>query len=219
MKFKDALERWNERYRQAEGFLFGDGPNRWLAHQVEWLDRLAAAPRVRGEAPRGLSVADGEGRNSVWLAGRGWSVDAFDFSPIAVQRARQFAAARTADVNFSIADLADANWPPERYQAVIAIFFQFASPELRAAAFSGMARALEPGGLLVIEGYGLRQLQYRTGGPGVAENLYTLPMLLAAFDGWPTLASRDADVDLVEGTGHVGRSHVVSLVLRKPERR
>lgn len=216
-EFKDARERWNERYRQADGLLFGAEPNRWLAQQARWLDDLAAQRVPGGKVPRAQCVADGEGRNSVWLAQRGWSVDAFDLSPVALGRARELAAAHSVKVNFEAIDLAQAQWAPARYDAVIAIFFQFAPPALRAGTFEGIARTLVPGGLLVLEGYGLRQMQYRTGGPGVAENLYTLSMLLSAFDGWPLLASRDADLDLREGSGHVGRSHLVSVVLRKPD--
>ncbi len=76
---------------------------------------------------------------------------------------------------------------------------------------------MRPGGLLVIEGYGMRQLVYKTGGPGVAENLYTLGLLGEAFHGWSVLESRDCDAELAEGTAHVGASHIISAVFRKPD--
>ncbi|MEK9721461.1 MAG: class I SAM-dependent methyltransferase, partial [Quisquiliibacterium sp.] len=111
---------------------------------------------------------------------------------------------------------ADWDWQPGTFDAVVAIFIQFAAPELRQAIFSGVHQTLKPGGLLILEGYGLRQLVHRTGGPGVAENLYTMPMLLQAFDGWQILASRDADLPVHEGQGHEGISHLVSMTARKP---
>jgi len=204
--FNDARQTWDRRFSQAEGTLFGSDPNRWLAAQGP---RLSPGARV-------LCIADGEGRNGVWLAERGCDVVSFDISPVGVDRARRLAAQRGVRLDARIADIAGWHWEPDAYDAVVGIFFQFAGPALRQRIFEGLAATLAPGGLLILEGYGPRQLRYRTGGPGVQENLYTMPMLLHAFDGWPVLASRDADVDMAEGSGHHGRSHVVSAVLRKP---
>jgi hypothetical protein len=82
--------------------------------------------------------------------------------------------------------------------------------------FDGFRRALRPRGVLLIEGFGLRQLHYRSGGPGVAENLYRADRLDASFPGWEILASRDADIVLDEGRGHAGLAHSVAAVYRKP---
>ena len=204
--FHDARERWNARFASADGFLFGRDPNRWLAASAGW---LAPASRV-------LSVADGEGRNGVWLARQGHRVTAFDLSDVGVGRAAALAAEQGVELELKAADVAQWKWEPDAYDAVAAIFIQFAGPDLRARIFEGIGATLRPGGVLILEGYGPRQLVYRTGGPGVAENLYTMPMLLEAFAGWDILASRDADLELEEGAGHAGRSHVISLVLRKP---
>jgi SAM-dependent methyltransferase len=119
-------------------------------------------------------------------------------------------------VAFERANLDDWSWLPTQYDAVLAIFFQFASPDLRDRVLPQMARSLRPGGLLVIEGYGPRQMIHRTGGPGVLENLYTSRLLADHFRDMDVLAWRDADIELSEGSGHVGRSHVVSALLRKP---
>lgn len=206
-EFEDARTQWDRRFATAKGFLFGSDPNRWLEQSAHWIRPGA----------RVLSIADGEGRNGVWLAQHGFRVTAFDLSPIGVERAREFAASRGVTLDLQIASLAQWPWHTASFDAVAAIFVQFAPPELRAQMFAGIRDALQPGGVLVIEGYGLRQLEYKTGGPGIAEHLYTVPMLLRAFDGWAVLASRDADTTLAEGEGHRGRSHVVSMVLRKPE--
>lgn len=206
--FDDARARWDRRFVEADGFLFGRAPNLWLAAGVHWLRPGAQV----------LSVADGEGRNGVWLARQGFRVTAFDLSPVGVERARELAAEAGVAIDLRVADAADWPWQATRYDAVAAIFVQFAPPALRDRIFAGIQEALVPGGVLILEGYGPRQIGYATGGPGILEHLYTMPMLLRAFDGWDILASRDADAVLDEGAGHRGRSHLVSMVLRKPAR-
>lgn len=205
-EFQDARTQWDRRFAAAKGFLFGSEPNRWLESNAHWIPRGA----------RVLSIADGEGRNGVWLAQHGLRVTAFDLSPIGIERAREFAASRGVTLELREASLAQWPWHTASFEAVAAIFVQFAPPELRERMFEGIREALVPGGVLILEGYGLRQLDYKTGGPGIAEHLYTVPMLLHAFEGWTVLASRDADAVLAEGEGHRGRSHLVSMVLRKP---
>lgn len=216
MEFKDAAQRWDKRYREANGFLFGTEPNGWLASQARWLDLRAASCLALGRKPRVLAVADGEGRNGVWLARRGWQVVSFDFSAVAVEKARAFAAREAVEVDTQRADLDAWAWEPAQWDAVVAIFFQFAAPALRDRVLPAMLESLKPGGLLIIEGYGPRQMEYRTGGPGVLENLYTSQLLQEHFRGLDVLAWRDADADVNEGSGHHGKSHLISAVVRKP---
>ncbi len=204
--FTDARQTWDARYAKADGFLFGEAPNEWL---------VASAHHLRHGASV-LCLADGEGRNSVWLARQGMNVTAFDISAVGVDRARGYAQRAGVSIDLRVSEIAQWAWEPVAFDAVAAIFIQFAPPALRTRIFSGIAQTLVPGGLLIIEGYGLRQLTYRTGGPGIAENLYTMPMLVQAFDGWHILASRDVDREVREGSGHSGMSHLISLVLRKP---
>ncbi len=205
-EFDDARETWDRRFAAADGLLFGEEPNPWLAEHHRL---LPAGGRV-------LCVADGESRNGVFLAAAGFDVTAFDISPVAVDKARALAAQRGVELELLVADA--ARWPfePDACDAVVAIFIQFASPELRARLFDGFRRTLRPGGVLLIEGYGERQLRYRTGGPGIPENLYQMRRLHMAFAGWEILASRDADVILAEGAAHAGISHTVAAVYRKP---
>ena len=129
-----ALERWNGRY-SAPGFLFGEAPNVYLTSQAARLPRNG----------RALSVADGEGRNSVWLASRGLAVDALDFSPVAVAKARALAAARGVPVNFAVANVVELAWPAATYDVIAAIFIQFATPAERSQLFKWFMRALKPG--------------------------------------------------------------------------
>ena len=99
---------------------------------------------------------------------------------------------------------------------MIAIFIQFADPALRARIFEGMVRCLKPGGLLVLQGYAPRQLEFRTGGPPLVAHMYTPELLHDAFRGMEILDLREYETDLAEGAGHKGHSAVIGLVARKP---
>ncbi len=198
-----ALERWNGRY-SAPGFLFGEAPNAYLASKIALLPK-------RGRA---LSVADGEGRNSVWLAEQGLSVDALDFSPVAISKARAFAASRGVSINFAQANVVGVEWPTAMYDVIAAIFTQFATPEERTNLFRWFKRALKPGGLLILQGYRVEQLGYGTGGPPERDHLYTPELLSEAFAGWNVLELASYDADVQEGSGHKGLSALTGLTAR-----
>lgn len=199
------LSRWNQRFG-AEEYIFGTAPNAFLAAHKPLLP-------VRGRA---LSVADGEGRNSVWLAEQGLEVSAFDFSPVGVAKARRLAAERGVRVHYDVASVYDWRWPQAMFDVVAAIFVQFADPAMRAFMFERMVAALAPGGLVLLEGYSPKQLEYRSGGPSQVENLYTAPMLREAFGALEILQLVEYEADLTEGTRHSGRSALIDLVARKP---
>ncbi|WP_332826354.1 SAM-dependent methyltransferase [Ramlibacter sp.] len=202
--FDDPAGTWNRRFSES-GYLFGTEPNGWL---VEHADLWEAGQRV-------LSIADGEGRNSVWLAQRGLTVDAFDISEVGVRKARDFARITGVRVNFAIADIAQLRWPQNIYDGVAAIFFQFADPALRARIFQGIVNCLKPGGTLVLQGYTPKQLEYRTGGPPFASHMYTPELLREAFAGMEILELREYEADLAEGNGHKGHSALIGMVARK----
>lgn len=199
------MNRWNERYA-GEGFLFGTAPNAFLRAQRHRLPASGSA----------LAVADGEGRNGVWLAEQGLDVLAVDASEVGLAKSRRLAAERGVTLAWELGDLASWDFGRERFDVIAAIFIQFADPALRTRIFDGMRAALKPGGVLLLEGYRPEQLDYRTGGPSELANLYTEPMLREAFAGLHIeyLASYDAELD--EGAGHRGMSALIDLVARKP---
>ncbi|MDE2048854.1 MAG: class I SAM-dependent methyltransferase, partial [Betaproteobacteria bacterium] len=204
-RFEDARATWDARFSQP-GLLFGAQPNRFLAAQAPLL-----APHRRV-----LCVADGEGRNSIHLALLGHAVTAFDVSPVAVSKAQRWAAERGAVVDYHAASVQSWGWLPARYDVVVAIFIQFADPQMREALFAGMWRTLAPGGLLLLQGYTPKQLDYRTGGPGKAENLYTPALLRALLPQAEWQLLRETEDVLDEGPAHSGRSALIEAVARKP---
>jgi SAM-dependent methyltransferase len=202
--FNTPHQTWNQRFA-AEHFVFGEEPNAYLKSQ--------AAHLVPGTA---LAVADGEGRNGVWLAQQGLQVDAFDFSDNAVRKARALAQSRQVVVNFVCSDWPSFVWQPAHYDNVVGIFFQFATPEERSQLFARMLACLKPGGTLIIQGYTPRQLDFNTGGPGKLAHLYDEALMLDAFGELDILDLRTYEAEIAEGTGHQGMSGLLGLTARKP---
>jgi len=210
MSHPDAEQFWSGRYTAAgDDYLFGTAPNKFLKSQLHRL-----RPGLKA-----LSVADGEGRNSVWLAEEGLAVTAVEVSPVALHKARRLAVTRHAEVDFVLADILKWGWPEGGYDIVAGIFIQFAAPAERSFLFERMQAAIRPGGLLLLQGYTPKQLEYRTGGPSAVENLYTERLLKEAFTDMEILELREHEDILEEGSGgqrgHWGRSALIDLVARK----
>jgi len=201
---RDARQHWDERFA-APGYRFGTAPNRFLEAQKH---RLAKGQRA-------LAVADGEGRNGVWLARQGLDVTSVDISPVGQAKARALAKEAGVAMEIIEADLAAWPWPIAAFDVVVAIFIQFAPPPVRAKIFAGMQAALKPGGLLILEGYRPKQLEYGTGGPPQAENMYTRALLESAFAGLEILHLAEYDAEIAEGSGHKGMSALIDLVAKK----
>jgi SAM-dependent methyltransferase len=200
----DAI-RWNRRF-DGDDFVFGTEPNQWLR-------RHAASLLAHG---RILCVADGEGRNSVWLAKQGFQVDAFDISEVGLAKARKLAAHAGVAVNYQVADCDSFAWPVAAYDGIVAIFVQFADPDLRRRLFCHMVASLKAGGVLILQGYTPKQLEYKTGGPSAVSHLYTETMLREAFAQLEVIDLRQYETELSEGSGHHGRSALIGMVGRRP---
>jgi SAM-dependent methyltransferase len=200
----DEYERWEGRFA-APDYIFGKGPNYFLAACKPLLPRSG----------RALAVADGEGRNGVWLAEQGLEVVSIDFSPSAQEKARALARERGVALAVEQVDVHDWSYPPAAFDVVAEIFTQFSTPAERARKWEGMRRTLKPGGLLIIAGYRPKQLEYGTGGPKAVENLYTSAMLGAAFGDFRDLHIVEEDLEMHEGTAHAGMSAVINFSARK----
>jgi SAM-dependent methyltransferase len=195
---------WDKRFSTPE-YVFGEAPNAFLASQAHLLG-----------SGKALAVADGEGRNSVWLAQQGLSVDAFDFSAPAIAKAQALAVKHQVRVSFMCSDWQSFDWPTAHYDLVAGIFFQFAAPDERAELFEKIKDSLKPGGVLVIQGYGKNQLKYNTGGPGKLDHLYDDALMREAFADYEVLVCNTYETSITEGAGHSGMSALVGFVARKP---
>jgi SAM-dependent methyltransferase len=197
--------RWQARFATPD-YAFGKEPNYFLKS-------------CRGLLPpsgRALAVADGEGRNCVWLAEQGLDVLSLDFSPAAQRKARALAAERRVKVSFVQADAHAWDYPELAFDVVVEVFAQFSSPDERAEKWAGMRRTLKPGGLLIVQGYTPKQLQYGTGGPKRLENLYTRAMLERAFGDFSKLTIVEEEREMREGASHAGMSALIGLTATKP---
>lgn len=204
--FDKPLETWNARFAR-EDYLFGEEPNAFVHAQAHWLPPGGSV----------LCVADGEGRNSVWLAEQGFQVTAFDFAPNAVAKAKRLAQQRKVSVSHEMGDAYTWPWTIKRYDAIVAVFIQFLPPDERDKVFAQIQSAVTPGGLFLLEGYRPEQVDYRTGGPPRRDHMYTRQWLETTFSGWEILVLEDYDAVLQEGQAHDGMSALIDLVARKPQ--
>ncbi|MSO47565.1 MAG: class I SAM-dependent methyltransferase [Thermoleophilia bacterium] len=202
---KQNIAQWEEKFSTPE-YQFGTAPNGFLVRENS---RLKPQAKV-------LCIADGEGRNSIWLAEQGHRVHAVEAAMNAIEKARALALERGVTVKHEQVDLEDWEWPVEQYDAVVAIFIQFTDTVGRARMFAQMAAALRPSGVLLLEGYGPGQLAYGTGGPKSLDHLYAVDELRTAFPTLTVALLEEYDVKLDEGPRHRGMSSLVDLVAVKP---
>ncbi|MHB9116826.1 MAG: class I SAM-dependent methyltransferase [Burkholderiales bacterium] len=195
---------WNERYA-AEHYFYGTEPNAFLAAQAHRLQPGQSA----------LAVADGEGRNGVWLAQQGLDVLSVDFSAPALEKSRRLAERCGVSLRTELADLQEWDWKEHHFDVVVAIFVQIFGSVQRPAFHRNMVKALKPGGLLILQAYTPKQLEYKTGGPSNLDNLYGAEILAADFADLDILHLQEREHEISEGVGHCGMSAVVELVARK----
>ena len=201
----EAEQFWNERFNTDE-FIFGKEPNKYL--RIKSAGYLTKPSKV-------LCIADGEGRNSVWLAKQGHQVEAFDVSSVAIKKAQNFSAENQVSVTFEHADCDSFSWPTEKYDAIAAIFIQFADPALRERIFTNFVKSLKTDGILILQGYTPKQLEYKTGGPSDITHLYTEELMRDLLAEMEILEMMSYEEELHEGARHSGMSALLGLVAKK----
>jgi len=196
---------WDERYGE-EGFAYGTEPNDFLADVAS---RIPPGPV--------LCLAEGEGRNAVYLAARGHEVLAVDQSPVGLDKARGLAAERGVTIETQATDLAFFEFEPGRYSGIVSIWGHL-PPAVRKVVHAKCVEALMPGGVMVLEAYTPAQVGRGTGGPpdpAFCMSAATLRDELPGLD-FEVLVERERHV--AEGKYHNGNSLVVQMVARKPLR-
>ncbi len=194
---------WDARYGEA-GYVYGTAPNEFLT-------------AVTGRIPPGrvLCLAEGEGRNAVFLASQGYDVVAVDASQVGLQKASALASARGVALTLVHADLATFAIEPRTWSGIVSVFAHL-PPALRARLHRGVVAGLRPGGAFVLEAFTPAQAALDTGGPREPDLLMSLDTLLGELDGLEFEIARELEREVVEGRYHRGRSAVVQVVGRKP---
>jgi SAM-dependent methyltransferase len=194
---------WDKRYA-ADGYVYGTFPNEFLAAVA---DQIPPGPV--------LCLAEGEGRNAVHLARRGYAVTAVDQSAVGLAKAAALAEKFRVPLTTTIADLAVFAITPGAWSGIVAIFMHL-PPDLRARVLAQAASGLRPGGVFILECYSPAQLAYNTGGPREVSLLPTLALLRGELTGLEILHGQELERDILEGDGHTGRGAVVQLIVRRP---
>ena len=193
---------WNERYAPGD-YLYGTEPNEFLVEQVRGI-----------QTGRALCLADGEGRNSVYLAGLGFEVTAVDISDRGSEKTRALASERGVELETVTADLADFDLGADQWDLIVSIFAHL-PPEVRRDLHTRLPRSLRPGGVLILEAYRPEQAYRDTGGPPDPSRLFDLATLEREIVGLDILMAREIERAVVEGSGHTGPGAVVQLVARR----
>ncbi|MGM0897989.1 MAG: class I SAM-dependent methyltransferase [Bacillota bacterium] len=194
---------WHERF-QTDEYLYGTEPNEFIKLIHPKLD-------VTGDA---LAIAEGEGRNAVYLAEQGMQVTAWDFALSGLEKTERLAKERSVVVSTEAVDLAQAEWPEESWDEIICVFGHFPKA-VQQKTFEGIRRALKPGGYFLMEVYSTEQPKFGTGGPKNEQFLYRPEEVMAAFKGFRLVHFFTGEVELSEGTLHNGLSHVIQLAAQK----
>lgn len=199
------MNSWNDRFKN-ENYVYGTNPNVFLADIHKKLN-------LSGEA---LAIAEGEGRNAVYLAQQGMNVTAWDYAQSGLAKTEKLAKDRNVTVQTKLVDLNEANWDKDHWDELICIFGHF--PEaLRTKTLEGVKEAVKPGGYFISEVYSVYQLPYKSGGPQNVELLYKPEEFLNVFSDWRIVHFFMGEVVRNEGELHNGLSHVIQFVGQKRE--
>ena len=195
---------WNERY-STEEYVYGTTPNEFLSE---------VSNRIKGRQV--LCLAEGEGRNAVYLAREGFDVLAVDASAVGLEKAEMLADESYVNINTQVADLTDFEIKPESWDGIVSIFCHL-PPPVRKAIHKKVVAGLRPGGVFILEAYRPEQLDFKTGGPPVADLMMSLDDLAEELAGLELVHAKAVERVINEGSLHTGMGAVVQIVAIKPE--
>jgi SAM-dependent methyltransferase len=195
---------WNDRYSQ-EQMVYGSEPNVFFREQLQQL-----------KPGKLLLPAEGEGRNAVHAALKGWQVFAFDFSEEGYKKAMALAEQRGVTINYQVTDAAQFACEPESLDAVALIYAHF-PPALRQETHQKVVTWLKPGGAVILEAFHPNQLSFSSGGPKDEHMLYTAEMLQKDFSQLTIQMLEEVEIQLGEGAYHSGAGYVTRIVAQKTD--
>ncbi|PWI33847.1 SAM-dependent methyltransferase [Vibrio albus] len=193
---------WDAVYDVSD-YVYGEQPNDFLRNNVNAL-------------PRGkvLCLADGEGRNSVFLAKLGFEVTAVDLSEVAIKKAKTLAQEHNVEIHFIHADLSEFDLGCNHWDAIVSIFCHL-PPGLRRPVHAKVVKALKTNGVFLAESYTPKQLEFKTGGPSSADMMYSEKIISTELSELNFLLLEEKERFIQEGSKHNGDSHVVQVIARK----
>lgn len=193
---------WDERYANSE-YIYGKEPNTFLKQHID-------------DLPQGhiLSLAEGEGRNAVFLAKRGRQVSAVDSSSVGLEKAARLAEENAVSVEFIQADLGEFEMPAQAYNGIVSIFCHV-SPPARSSLYSQLSKAIKPGGIFLLEAYTPEQVGRGTGGPPVVEFTNTLAEMKTYLQDFDLLLAEEIEREVIEGTHHTGMGSVLQIIAKR----
>ena len=194
---------WEQRFA-GETYFYGTEPNEFLRTSLPTLPKGAA-----------MCLAEGEGRNAVFLAESGYQVSSVDLTQAGVDKTKRLAEERGVKVNAVVGDLADLDLGHERWNLIVSIFAHV-PPDVRRLLHRRVVDSLKPGGALLLEAYTPDQVGRGTGGPPIVELTMTLDSLREELSPLFFAHAEELDRDVLEGTGHTGHGAVVQVIARKP---
>jgi len=196
---------WNERY-SAQEYVYGTAPNEFLR---------SVSDRIQGRQV--LCLAEGEGRNAVYLAREGYDVTAVDASAVCLEKAEMLADESYVSIDTVVADLADYDMSRSRWDGVVSMFCHLPVAK-RKALHRNVVKGLRPGGVFIVEAYRPRQLALSSGGPSSAELTVSLDILSEELDGLVFVQAKELERDILEGSLHLGVGAVVQVIAMKPNK-
>jgi len=194
---------WDERYA-VDDYVYGKQPNDFLREH-----------HARLSGKRVLCLAEGEGRNAVFLAQQGYEVCAIDTSAVAKEKALKLADEYGVSIDYQVADLDTFDLGEQQWDGVVSIFCHLAS-SVRASLHRRVARALRSGGVLLLEAYTPAQLLNGTGGPPSADMMMTGQQLREELSGLSFELLQEIQREVKEGRYHCGLGDVVQVISRSP---
>ena len=201
---------WDERY-SANEYIYGTEPNEFLFDHVSTMKSEDLFP-AHGTC---LMLADGEGRNGVFMAAQGLTVTSVDISAVGLKKTQALAKSRSVTITTHVADLGDYDFGTAKWDMIVGISCHF-PPDVRDKVLAAIPNALKPGGSVIFECYTPKQLEYKTGGPSDPTWLYSSEIFDQAFRGKLEMEWNEELVrHVVEGTFHSGEASVVQLVASK----
>jgi SAM-dependent methyltransferase len=191
---------WNQRFSRSSAYLYGEKPNEWIATA---LPSLAQGARV-------LALADGEGRNAVWLAEQGYQVLNCDYSQVGLDKTKILAQQRSVSVETACVDLTSCALPVETFDAVVASFFHLPTA-VQDSVWQNVIQSLKPNGFLVVQVFSIDQLPLNSGGPKDHDLLYRLEDWQQRLQSMTIEVLEAVETLLDEGELHQGVANVINI--------